>query len=142
MYERFFVITNLTLTRHLLYDSEENLTPIKKEVEFIQSDIALMRLRFTEKVIIDVDITDAITGASIPPLLFTSLLENAFKYGTDYNGKTMVKINFSINEGSIHFRVVNKIGNHRAKSKSSGLGLENVNKPVKIPISRITCLTN
>ena len=58
--------------------------------------------------------------------MFISFIENAFKYGTDYNGKTMVKINLSINEGSIHFRVVNKIGNHKAKSKSSGLGLENV----------------
>jgi LytS/YehU family sensor histidine kinase len=65
-------------------------------------------------------------GKFVPPLLFISFIENAFKYGTDYNGKTIVKINLSINNESIHLQVTNIIGTFKAKSDSSGVGLENV----------------
>ncbi len=50
------IIKLSNLMRHLLYDSEEKATSIKKEIEFINSYIELMKLRFTDKVKINVDI--------------------------------------------------------------------------------------
>lgn len=121
------IIKLSSLMRHLLYDSEENLTPIKKEVEFIQSYIELMRLRFTEKVTIDVDIPDAIPEASIPPLLFTSLLENAFKHGISYNNESFIHISMSFPKNHLNFTIENS--NHSKKAEaSSGIGIENTRK--------------
>ena len=121
------IIKLSSLMRHLLYDSEEKLTPIKKEVEFVKSYIELMRLRFTEKVTIDVDIPSGIPDKSIPPLLFTSLLENAFKHGISYNHASFVKIMMSFTENRLSFKIENS--NHKKDADtSSGIGIENTKK--------------
>lgn len=125
-------IINLSeLMRYMLYEADKGLVPLQKEIDYIKSYVALQRLRLANSENVTLKISGDDKEKRIPPLLFISFIENAFKYGTDYNGKTMVKINLSINEESIHFRVVNKIGNHKAKSKSSGLGLENVKNRLK-----------
>jgi LytS/YehU family sensor histidine kinase len=121
------IIKLSNLMRHLLYDSEENQAPIKKEVAFIQSYIELMRLRFTDKVNIMVDIPNDIPDKSIPPLLFTSLLENAFKHGISYNYPSFIKIVMSFSENHLDFMIENS--NHSKKNRdSSGIGIENTKK--------------
>ncbi|MGB5229432.1 sensor histidine kinase [Eudoraea sp.] len=115
------------LMRHLLYDSEDNQNPIKKEVEFIQSYIELMQLRFTDKVRIEVDIPADIPDKSVPPLLFTSLLENAFKHGISYTHPSFIKIAMSFPENRLIFKIENS--NHFKKTEvPSGIGLENSKK--------------
>ena len=121
------IIKLSNLMRHLLYDSEEKLTPIKKEVSFIQSYIELMRLRFTDKVHIDVDIPEEIPDKSIPPLLFTSLLENAFKHGISYSHNSFIKIIMSFTKNQLNFKIENS--NHKKDTgTASGIGIENTRK--------------
>ncbi|MBD1259046.1 sensor histidine kinase [Maribacter polysiphoniae] len=125
-------IINLSeLMRYMLYEADKNHVPLCKEIEYIKSYVALQRLRLANSENVHLKISGDDNNKNIPPLLFISFIENAFKYGTDYNGKTMVKINFLIQESSIHFNVVNSIGNLKAKAKSSGLGLENVKNRLK-----------
>lgn len=115
------------LMRHMLYESEDHLTPIKKEVNFIESYIELMRLRFTDKVNIEVFIPSAIPEKSIPPLLFTSLLENAFKHGISYNKTSFIKIEMLFTENRLNFEIANS--NHSKNTDTpSGIGLENTKK--------------
>lgn len=115
------------LMRHLLYDSEEKTTPIKKEIEFITSYIELMKLRFSNKVKVDVNIPSEIPNKNIPPLLFTSLLENAFKHGISYNKPSFIKISMSFTEDKLLFSIKNS--NHPIKTEAaSGIGLENTKK--------------
>ncbi|MEM7483840.1 MAG: histidine kinase [Bacteroidota bacterium] len=119
------------LMRHLLYDTKEKQNPIKKEVDFIQSYIELMRLRFSDKVKIEVDIPNEIPDKSIPPLLFTSLLENAFKHGISYNNLSFIKIAMLFPEDRLSFRVENS--NHSKKTEApSGIGIENTRKRLDI----------
>lgn len=121
------IIKLSNLMRHLLYDSEEKLTPIKKEVTFIESYIELMRLRFTDKVNIDIDIPEEIPDKSIPPLLFTSLLENAFKHGISYSHTSFIKIMMSFTENQLNFKIENS--NHKKDTDlASGIGIENTRK--------------
>ena len=121
------IIKLSNLMRHLLYDSDDNLTPIKKEVAFIKSYIELMRLRFSDKVRIEVAIPTSIPNKSIPPLLFTSLLENAFKHGISYNHASFIKIVLSFTDDFLNFKIENS--NHSNKNDtSSGIGIENTKK--------------
>ena len=121
------IIKLSNLMRHLLYDSDEKLTPIKKEVNFIESYIELMRLRFSDKVKIDVEIPSEIPNKFIAPLLFTSLLENAFKHGISYNDDSFIKVVLSFTENQLNFEIENS--NHPKKEESdSGIGLENTKK--------------
>lgn len=121
------IIKLSNLMRHLLYDSEEKMTPIKKEINFIESYIELMRLRFSDKVSIDVDIHAEIPNKFIAPLLFTSLLENAFKHGISYYNESFIKVAMSFTENQLNFSIENS--NHQKKGEAaSGIGLENTKK--------------
>ncbi|WP_158977796.1 sensor histidine kinase [Cellulophaga sp. L1A9] len=120
-------IINLSeLMRYMLYEADKDVAPLSKEIEYIKNYVQLQRLRLsnTENVILKISGEDK--QKSIAPLLFISFIENAFKYGTDFKGKTNVKISLSIFDEAIHFSVINKIGAFRKEAKNSGVGLENI----------------
>ncbi|MRX64540.1 sensor histidine kinase [Maribacter luteus] len=125
------IIKLSNLMRHLLYDSEEKKTAISKEVGFIQSYIELMRLRFTDKVVINVDIPTVIPDKSIPPLLFTSLLENAFKHGISYDKESFVHIAMSFTDSRLNFTIENS-DHSKNVEEPSGIGIENIKKRLEL----------
>lgn len=118
------------LMRHLLYDSDEELIPLSKEVQFIQSYVDLMKLRFTEKVKVSFAIESENNNLSIPPLLFTSLIENAFKYGVSYKQDSFIHIELSTKDQLLRFLIQNsKIDTKSSgENEASGIGLENTRK--------------
>ena len=113
------------LMRHLLYESEAEQTPLKKEVEFIRSYINLMKLRFTDKVEIEVAIPENLPDKTIPPLLFTSLIENAFKHGISYKHPSFIRINLSVADGWLNFDIANSKQVNDTNGPSNGIGLKN-----------------
>jgi two-component sensor histidine kinase len=117
------------LMRHLLYDSERETILLNKEISFIQSYIDLMKLRFTEKVKVNFDVNSIAPNISIPPLLFTSLIENAFKYGVSYQQDSFIDIQLTTTENSLIFNIKNsKTATRNRDESSSGIGLENTRK--------------
>ncbi|MDV7186366.1 histidine kinase [Lutibacter sp. TH_r2] len=121
------IIKLSNLMRHLLYDSEGKTNPIKKEIEFIESYIELMKLRFSSKVKVNVEIPSNIPDKTIPPLLFTSLLENAFKHGISYNKTSFINILMNFSDDKLYFEIENS--NHpKTDEEASGIGIENTKK--------------
>lgn len=119
------VIKLSRLMRHLLYDSESELVPLEKEIEFIVSYINLMKLRFSEKVDIGLNIPDEIPNRKIPPLLFTSFVENAFKHGVSYQDHSFIDVGFEFEEDKLHFEIRNSIHKDSSMNEASGIGVEN-----------------
>jgi len=117
------------LMRHLLYDSERETILLNKEISFIQSYIDLMKLRFTEKVKVNFDVYSNAPNINVPPLLFTSLIENAFKYGVSYQQDSFVDIQLRTTENELNFRIINsKTATPNKDESTSGIGLENTRK--------------
>lgn len=119
------------LMRHLLYDSEAEKIPLKKELDFISSYINLMKLRFSEKVNVELNIDDQIPQKDIPPLLFTSFVENAFKHGISYENSSFIKVSFLFSNDSLIFILNNSIS-EKKKSESGGIGIDNSRKRLDI----------
>lgn len=123
-----------TLMRYLLYDSAQNSIELKKEVEFINSFVSLMQLRHSDEVEVKVVVPDQIPDTKIPPMLFISLLENAFKHGVSYPLKSYIYFELQINEKTLNCVIKNS--KHKVKAKSqgeySGIGLENIQKSLKL----------
>lgn len=119
------VIRLSKLMRHLLYESESALIPIRKEVEFIKSYIDLMRLRFSDSVKININIPDTLPDRMLPPLLFTSYLENAFKHGISYQSTSFINVDLVVNENRLKFKIENSNHKVEADEKQSGIGMEN-----------------
>lgn len=126
------IISLSELMRYMLYEADKDRVKLGKELEYIKNYVQLQRLRLSDSVNVKLKISGEDRGKEIPPLLFISFIENAFKYGTDYKGKTYVNINLLIQEKAIHLRVENKIGAPRKQSKNSGVGLENIKNRLRL----------
>ncbi len=116
------------LMRHLLYESDAKEITLVKEINFIESYIKLMQLRFSDDVDIKLEQPINLPDISIPPLLFTNILENAFKYGISYNDKSFVHIKILILKNNLEFCITNSINKKTTAFKSTGIGIKNTKK--------------
>lgn len=116
------------LMRHLLYDSENKLIPIQKEMEFVRNYVDLMKLRFSDKVKINLNLPEQSPDKSIPPLLFTSFLENAFKHGISYQNSCFIDITVQYASNYLTFEILNSNTPIEKHDDSYGIGIENSRK--------------
>ncbi len=116
------------LMRHLLYESEIERIPIQKEIDFIKNYINLMKLRYTDKVKISLNLPSQLPDKTIPPLLFTSYLENAFKHGISYEKTSIIDITFSFTKYNLTFEIQNSKQEKTKDDEPSGIGIENSRK--------------
>ncbi|MCX6250091.1 MAG: histidine kinase [Bacteroidetes bacterium] len=123
-----------TLMRYLLYDSAQNTIELKKEIEFINSFISLMKLRHSDEVEVTVVIPEQVPDTKIPPMLFISLLENAFKHGVNYPMKSYICFELQIIGNSLNCVIKNS--KHKAagngQGEYSGIGLDNIKESLKL----------
>jgi sensor histidine kinase YesM len=123
-----------TLMRYLLYDSAQNTIELKKEIEFIYSFISLMQLRHSDEVDVKTIIPEQIPEAQIPPMLFISLIENAFKHGVCYPLKSYIYFELRILETSLHCIVKNSKHKNTTNQHGeySGIGLNNIKESLRL----------
>ena len=123
------VIKLSKLMRYLLYDSDHEKVPLSKEVEFIRSYVELMKLRYSDKVLINLSFPEIIPSMDISPMLFTSIVENAFKYGVSYQHESFIDILMNTDVNDLHFRIRNSVHLSEGKeNESGGIGLVNLQK--------------
>lgn len=120
------------LMRYLLYESDENKVPLQNEVEFIQSYINLMRLRYPEKVKINVNLPQQLPNKQIHPMLFVPIIENAFKHGISYTDGSFINIDLIIVDNNLVFKTENKKQNLPVNKTCSGIGLQNIRKRLNL----------
>lgn len=123
-----------TLMRYLLYDSAQNLLELRKEIEFIHSFIALMQLRHSDEVEVTTIITEQIPDLKIPPMLFISLIENAFKHGVSYPHKSFIFFELKTTETALNCIIRNSkhAKKQQTKGEYSGIGLKNIKESLKL----------
>ncbi|SDE36056.1 Histidine kinase [Pricia antarctica] len=114
------------LMRYMLYEANRDKVPLAKEINYLKSYVQLQRQRLSRDANLKLKISGKEEGKMVAPMLFIVFIENAFKYGTDFQGKTDIEINLSIKDRSICLYVKNIIGAHQSREGSSGIGIENV----------------
>ena len=122
------IIKLSNLMRYLLYESDIQNVSLKKEVDFIESYIELMRLRYDKANLhIETDYPHGTEAVYVPSSLFLSFIENAFKHGVHPHKPSTVHIKFIIDNDHLTFSVVNPKWEETAPpTGSTGIGLENV----------------
>jgi len=128
------IIQLSTMMRYLLYDTAHGQTTLKKEIEFIESYITLMKLRFPKNVAVTVEVPDQISDVHIPPMLFISFLENAFKHGVSYKTQSFVSFKMELVDNRLKCNIRNsKHKNSESLEKTySGIGLINIKKSLNL----------
>ena len=117
------------LLRYAMYETNKPKVQLDGEVEFMRNYIELMKLRCNEKTTVraQFDITDV--QSEVAPLLFISLVENAFKHGMDSNAPANIDISLNQQDGILVFNCDNTNNPKPTKDRSgSGIGLENTRR--------------
>jgi len=120
------------MMRYLLYETDTDKTTLKSEVEFIESYINLMKLRYNSKVRINFKPPLVVPEKTIPPFLFISLIENAFKHGISYREESFIDIDLMIGKDRLLLIVKNSKNNKDQLNTYSGIGLENTRKRLSL----------
>lgn len=123
------------MLRHLLYENNQTFVPLSQEATFMLNYIELMRIRLSYNVKLTTHFSYLETsGTLISPLIFISLIENAFKHGVSGNKPSFIDI--SLNEypdGKVEFISKNSYFPKSESDKSgSGIGLELVRKKLEL----------
>ena len=115
------------IMRYLLYESNLQQVSLEKEFVLIRNYIELMRLLFTEHVKINLELPWIFPTVNVPPLIYITFLENAFKHGISYSKESYILFKITYDDLNIYSTIQNS--NHHQRSESgSGIGLDNVKK--------------
>jgi Putative regulator of cell autolysis len=130
-----YVMKLSQMLRYVLDDCETDHVLITKEVTYIENYIDFQKARFdTDKDIRFNYIQHTTETVYIPPMIFQPLIENCFKYCPLEKEGNSVRIELEANNGRIRFvceNTQNKI-EQSSEKKSTGIGLENLNKRLQI----------
>ena len=119
------------LMRYVLYEGAKSSVLLRHEVNFLNNYITLMKLRFTDKVKIEVNFPSTIPEKSIPPMLFITFVENAFKHGISYKEESYIKMDMHLKDNRIFFTCINSKHNE-SMTERGGVGLQNVKKRLEL----------
>ena len=121
------------LLRYVLYESNQPFVPIEKDLDFLRNYIELMRIRLPRHVDLQTDIEAATPGVMIAPLLFISLVENAFKHGVSNSQSSFIQITIRQAGDAVNCSIRNSYFPKTAGDKSgSGIGLSNLEKRLSL----------
>ena len=120
------------LLRSSLYEKDTDLITMKNELALVKDYIELEKLRFEERLNLNIVVPEELLLIKIPTLSIQLLVENAIKHGIDkkINGGR-ISIHISQNEGHLYIEVKNP-GEITEVNTSEGLGLNNLQERLKI----------
>ena len=124
------VIELSKIMRYVLYESSLPTVPLEKEIRFMENYIELMKIRYTQQVDICISLPKQIPNVQIPPLLFISFLENAFKHGISYKKPSFIHLTMEVKEKELHYLLINSKADSKINDK--GIGLENTRKRLQL----------
>lgn len=117
------------LMRYVLYEGNNRLTPLSREVQFLRNYVQLMSMRYTGNVSISLDVPEVLPDSMLPPLLLVIFVENAFKHGISYRTKSFVEINLQPHGDRLLFSCRNSRPEIKHdENMKGGVGLSNVRR--------------
>lgn len=123
------------LMRYVLYEGAKPRTSLYKERDFIANYVELMRKRYScRKVRISLELPEGnLEHVLLPPLLFISIIENAFKHGISYQSLSFVELRLCMESDMLRLDCANSI--HRCPPKDGckgGVGLSNLRQRLQL----------
>lgn len=121
------------LMEYVLYDIKGTKSvKLIQEIDYIHNYIEIEKLRF-QNVEVSINLESDIDDIEVPPLIFISLIENAFKHGGLNNPNLKIKVNCKIIDNkTLDFEVLNNFVHSQNLKTKKGIGLDNTQKRLKL----------
>ncbi len=112
------------IMQYVIVDCNQQKVLLSQEVNFLQSYIALEKLRYEKNTVIEMEVRGHANGQSILPLLLIQFVENAFKHGMkEKSEQNWMKVNIAIDEQDLLFSVDNS---YYETGLAGGIGIASV----------------
>ena len=124
------------MLRYALYEDSQEVE-LAKDLDFVRNFIELMKLRLSANHQLSVDIPRQVSSdLRIAPLLFISLIENAFKYGMASSKPSVIMISITVTGETVRCHIENSFFPEKVADKSSsGIGLSNLKRRLALVYS-------
>ncbi len=122
------------LLRYVLYENPATVA-LSKEIEFARSYISLMEMRLPKGLVKAYFYEQAPTEAQVPPLLFITLIENAFKHGNTGNPNQPITITIaSLSDGTVVCNTSNYFNRPQDAEppRAGGIGMTNLRRRLQL----------
>ncbi len=123
------------LLSYMLYDTKKQYIELEKEVDYVKNYINLEKIRYGERLDVQLTVFNNVRGINVPPLLFLPLVENAFKHGVSNAVEdSWIHIDISLKKKMLIFKIENSVLKEKMPSNGfgNGLGLENLKRRLEI----------
>jgi hypothetical protein len=119
------------LLRSSLYEKDKDLISIKEELSLVKDYIELEKMRFEERLQLEITVDKTLNNLKIPTLSIQLLVENAIKHGIDTKiDGGIIQLVIEKQHNTVQITVLNPGIIH--SKKSSGLGLKNLQERLAI----------
>lgn len=122
------------ILRYSLYETEDSSASLQREVELLQSYVALQEVGMGDRAQIEFTVEGSPGDHRIAPLLLLPLVENAFKHGSAVAQDEPLRIGFhlSIGADAITFTSHNPFDPNAVAAGGGGIGLDNLRERLKL----------
>ena len=122
------------LLRRMLDDSARQQVPLREEMEFAQKYLNIQKVRFADRLQIDLDVPGELYSAQVPSLILQPMVENAIKHGIAKRTQGgRIRIAVSRRDGILTLSVCNDGPNMPLELETTrpGIGISNVRTRLK-----------
>lgn len=121
------------MLRFMLYECNQPLVPLSKELTMIRDYITLEKIRYDEQFDIHLDIPTDTGDLHIAPLLLLPLVENCFKHGTsNMLEQPWLNLQIHLKGNMMEMRLMNGKAKEKTLQPTFGIGIENVRKRLQL----------
>lgn len=124
------------LMSYLLYDTDQEMTSLPQEINYIKNYIDLESLRFEQPPEVTFEITGNCDHVYLPPVLLLPFIENSFKHSVRSPVRPIkIDIQLSVEPGKLLLKVANPFAEPVQNAKG-GIGLKNVKRRLDLIYNR------
>ena len=119
---------------YMITEGEKSFVPVEKEIQLIKDYIGLEKVRYGDRLKMQVEINGEYKNKMIAPLLMIPLVENCFKHGASVmRGRQWIRLRINIKDDELDLELSNsKPPNETDANNKNGIGLANVQKRLQL----------
>ena len=124
--------------RGTLKKDDEQTVSLKEELEHLNLYLEIEKVRFGDRLTIEIEMDDSAKEAKLPSLLLQPIVENAIKFGIYGTlDKITISLSVQIEKGLLHIKIVNPFDSQtQRKSGGTGFGLSSIQRRLYLLYSR------
>lgn len=117
------------LINYMLYECKSDEVPLSKEVKFIRNYADIEKMRYGDKLDIDIRVTGDVADQTIAPLIILPFVENCFKHGASEDlQQSWVKVTIDSHPDHVVIKVENSKAGDNGHVREEGIGIQNVKR--------------